>query len=281
MEQNPLVSVVVITYNSAKTVVETLESICQQTYNNIELIVSDDGSKDGTPEAVYAWLEENKSKYVDAKFLTVEKNTGTVKNLNRGIKASKGVWIKSIAGDDCLESNAIERFVDFVRENPLCRFCESDLILFSDNGNVPSNLIDIYNGFLNKASEPLDCQKKRIIRELVFTGPSWFYSRQLYSEIGGFDESFVLMEEWPFILNVLMSGTKIYVLPEKLVRYRISASSVCREKNKGLGNKLLFLDQRRFFYRVRLWYLLKNYMIAVAIVNIFRFEFTLLKYKLL
>lgn len=59
MEQ-PLVSVSVITYNSAKTVLETLESIKAQTYQNLELIVSDDCSTDNTVELCRNWIEQNK-----------------------------------------------------------------------------------------------------------------------------------------------------------------------------------------------------------------------------
>ena len=55
----PLVSICVITYNSSKTVVETLESIKNQSYSNIELVVSDDCSPDNTVELVQQWLEKN------------------------------------------------------------------------------------------------------------------------------------------------------------------------------------------------------------------------------
>lgn len=281
MNENPLVSVVVITYNSAKTVLETLDSIAAQTYKNIELIISDDCSKDDTVKLVKEWLSQNGKCFVRSEIINVAKNTGTVKNLNRGIRASKGEWIKGIAGDDCLVPNAIERYIAYVKENTMCRFCMSDLILFSEKSEIPTYLTSIYNDFIEKASEPLRNQKKRVIRELVFTGPSWFYSRSLVIEMGGFDESYEFMEEWPFTLNVLMKNNRIYVLREKLVRYRISESSVCRQKNKGLGNKILFLDKRRFFYKVRLWHLLKNFMFVVALVNIVRFEFSRLKYEFL
>ena len=94
--QCPLVSVVVITYNSAQYVLETLNSIKEQSYSNIELIISDDCSKDKTVEICRDWLAKNKEKFVRTELITVEKNTGTSANINRGIKASKGKWIKSI-----------------------------------------------------------------------------------------------------------------------------------------------------------------------------------------
>ena len=62
-EGNPLVSIIVITYNSSKYVLETLESAKAQTYQNIELIVTDDCSNDNTVEICRKWIEENKERF--------------------------------------------------------------------------------------------------------------------------------------------------------------------------------------------------------------------------
>ena len=61
IDDNPLVSVVVITYKSANTILETLESFKQQTYKNIELIVSDDCSPDHTVEVVEEWIKNKRT----------------------------------------------------------------------------------------------------------------------------------------------------------------------------------------------------------------------------
>ena len=114
----PLVSVPVITYNSAKTVIETLDSIKAQTYQNLELIVSDDCSTDNTVEVCQKWIEENKSRFVRTEVVTVEKNTGVAGNLNRAEAACRGEWIKPIAGDDVLLPNCIQDCIDYVAEHP-------------------------------------------------------------------------------------------------------------------------------------------------------------------
>ena len=69
---HPLVSVAVIAYNSAEYILETLESIKAQTYDKIELIVSDDCSLDGTVEICHKWIDANKSRFVDICIVVVE-----------------------------------------------------------------------------------------------------------------------------------------------------------------------------------------------------------------
>lgn len=78
-EKNPLVSIIVITYNSAKYVLETLESAKAQTYQNIKLIVSDDCSTDNKIEICRKWLEKNKGRFVRTELITVEQNTDCTK----------------------------------------------------------------------------------------------------------------------------------------------------------------------------------------------------------
>ena len=116
--QMPLASIVVVTFNSAAYVLETLESAKHQTYRNIELIISDDSSTDNTIGICKKWLLNNKNRFVRTKLITVEKNTGVAANCNRGIANSTSDWIKFSAGDDLLLPNCIQDNMDFVINNP-------------------------------------------------------------------------------------------------------------------------------------------------------------------
>lgn len=71
-----LVSVVVLSYRSAETIVETLDSIKNQTYPNIELIVTDDASPDNTVQVVQQWIAENEGALAAIKLVMSDKNTG-------------------------------------------------------------------------------------------------------------------------------------------------------------------------------------------------------------
>ena len=274
MINNPLVSIVVVTYNSSKTVLDTLDSIAAQTYNNLELIVSDDYSKDDTVQVVKTWIAENKKRFIRVQLLTVENNTGTVKNCNRGCIAAKGDWIKSIAGDDMLKSNCIQTFIEFTKVTPDCRMCCCDLDVFSTGNDDITKIKELYSSYFNHVREPQLEQWNRVKYNLTLPGPGYFYSRDLYEEVGGFDEEYILLEETPFVFNVLKHGYRIYPIDEKLVLYRISPSSVCRDTYSNTY-KILLSDKCRFFKKHQLPTLLKSGMYLIAIkyaINYYRIE---------
>ena len=118
-----LVSVIVITYNSAQYVLQTLESIKRQTYKNIELIVSDDRSSDNTISICKDWVIENKHIFRNVKVLQTPSNGGICHNYNYALQQANGEWIKYIAGDDILEDNCIERFVANIKPNIFLYTC--------------------------------------------------------------------------------------------------------------------------------------------------------------
>ena len=135
---NPLISVGVIAYNSAEYILDLLESVKAQTYQNIELIVSDDKSSDNTVAICKEWISKNKDRFVRAEVIVPENNTGTAGNYNRALFASNGEWVKFIDGDDILFPNCLEDNVDFVIKHPEAKVVFSDILYFEDAKN-PSN----------------------------------------------------------------------------------------------------------------------------------------------
>lgn len=277
-QELPLVSVGVITYNSSKTVIETLDSIYNQTYPNLELIISDDCSKDNTVELCNDWLEKHKERFVRVEIVTVEKNTGVTRNINRACYASKGIWIKVIAGDDCLKYNCIEEIVTFVLSNPGCQIGLCGLELFSTDSEISEEHQHRYDQYLEKAKEGLAAQQRRILKEFFLPDPGWFYSESLFEEMGGFDEKWS-GTEWSFSIKVLYSGYCFYALDKKLISYRISSNSISHEMRDRQKAAIHFYEDYHFFSEVRLPLMLKNGMIYTAYTSFIRFKKTEALYK--
>ena len=99
----PLVSVIIPTYNRASTVSEAIESVLQQTYPNVEVIVIDDGSKDNTQEVLRRYAGRIRNIY--------QENAGQMVARNRGIRESRGEIITFLDSDDLWLAHCVERHV--------------------------------------------------------------------------------------------------------------------------------------------------------------------------
>ncbi len=232
--EKPLVSIVVITYNSEKYVLETLESAKAQTYQNIELIISDDGSQDNTIEICQEWLEENKSRFSSSKLITVEKNTGIPANCNRGVNASLGEWIKIIAGDDVLINNSIEEVLKNIstkKKNLIIQtFGSAYIDVFEEKNKINTWKPSKYN-FFNKTPNN---QFKLLKYKNFLHAPSVIYHKSLFNFVS-FDEQFPKVEDYPFWILVTKQGFQISFLNVETVKYRVHADSVQNLYNKQFG----------------------------------------------
>lgn len=113
----PLVSVLIPAYNHENYIQETIESIINQTYPNIELIILDDGSKDKTWEKITELKPKCENRFVKSHFET-KQNEGTCITLNKLLKLSSGEFVYIIASDDLAKPQAIEKEVKFLQNNP-------------------------------------------------------------------------------------------------------------------------------------------------------------------
>jgi alpha-1,3-rhamnosyltransferase len=230
----PLVSIIVITYNSSKYVLETLESAKAQTYQNIELIVSDDCSTDDTVEICRKWIEDNRDRFVRTELITFEKNTGIPANCNRSFKAAQGEWVKAIAGDDLLKFNCIEIFMKFITENTYrtakCVFSLQQSFQDSFHKNNFKNIEPLVdNHVLYSPNSTAKEQFKSLIRlEKSIPGPTSFFNRKLVEDIGWFFEKYTLLEDFPLYLRILESGNKIFFINDITVYYRIHSESITK-----------------------------------------------------
>lgn len=246
MRNDILVSVCVITYNSSKSVLETLDSIYHQTYSNIELIVTDDGSKDSTISVVREWIDKFKERFFYAELLTVEKNTGTAANCNRGLAACRGEWIKYIAGDDVLLPDAIREYVNFINNRQKIEWCLAKAIFYrdfiSEECVITPPRKNIYEDFKNLNSWDANKQFEEMYLYNNLSCPTHFYKRSLLESVGRFNEKWGVLEDYPMSLTLLRSGAKCFFLDEYVMGYRYGESNVSANKSRILNKKMKLLE---------------------------------------
>lgn len=244
-----LVSVVVITYNSASYLIETLESIKDQSYQDLELIISDDCSGDNTIDLCREWLKEHNSRFTGVKIIETEKNSGVSANVNRGFNAASGAWIKLTAGDDILLPNLVEDNMNYILANPEAGVVATDILYFKEKGKEHVITGKTSKSLLNHPQLSAKDQYELYLRNYSKRINSLFISREAYFKAGGCDESFPLKEDGPLIGRLLRSGTKFHYLESTTFKYRLHENSITgKNVNKKIYTKF-HSDANTKFYK--------------------------------
>ena len=189
--RSPLVSIVIPVYNGEKYISKSIESILNQDYKNIELIIVNDGSTDKTKEIINSYT--NKSKIIH------QTNSGQSNALNNGWNISQGDILGYLSCDDELNENCISTCLTYFKNN--------DIVVVYPN----YNLIDEYDNILNEINlGPFS--KKKLIEDLVcFPGPGALFRKSIYSEIGGWDDSLTQVPDFEDWLRTAEKGNFIRV----------------------------------------------------------------------
>jgi len=243
-QYTPLVSVTVITYNSAKYVLETLESIRAQTYKNIELIISDDSSTDSTVDICRTWLNENKERFVESHLITSLVNTGIPANKNRAISKCKGEWLKSIAGDDKLLNTCISLNVNATKKSNLLFFFSKFYVL-SDDASIKNKIENLYARYY-----PLfqGNQFDNLMNYgYFFPTVTFFANIKELRKIGLYNENYPYQEDFPMWFKILKRGYSFYFIDSYTVFYRIHGNSTYN--NKFIVNKNWHKSNKLFYYK--------------------------------
>lgn len=243
----PLLSVCIISYNSSRTITDTLNSVLRQDYPQIELIVSDDGSKDGTVEISREWLSRHQDKFVCTSLLTVEKNTGIAPNFNRACKAARGEWIKLIAADDVLLPHCLSDNWKQVSGHPHIQVLLSNVIPFQTTaqGEVTQEVRPTPQEAEFFTSSAAGQMETLLIHNPIPCAPSAFYKRSALAGIGFSDERYAFVEDYPLWFHFTRAGIKLDYMPVATVKYRCE-ESITRNKQSFI-NPRYFQSIRKFY----------------------------------
>ncbi|MDT0198984.1 MULTISPECIES: glycosyltransferase [unclassified Acinetobacter] len=207
----PLVSVVIPCYNHENFVQDSIQSVIDQTYQNIELIIIDDGSKDGSVEKVQEMLPACKERFVRFEFRH-RTNKGLSATLNEALEWCEGEYYSAFASDDIMLSQKIEVQVGFFNES----FNSNILGVFGGY-----ELIDQYNNILNTSLKKYEeyAFNEIFMHQFELPAPSSLLKISKVREIGGYDPN-IKIEDWYMWLKMTESGGKLVYLPKILCRYR-------------------------------------------------------------
>lgn len=252
---NPLVTVAIVTYNSGEFVLETLDSVKNQTYQNIELILSDDCSSDDTVSKCEKWFKENGDRFVRTEIVISDINTGVSGNGNRALAKAQGEWYKNLDGDDLLAPTAIEDYVSFVTNNVSAKYVFGRVEKFERDLKSTQLTKPFFYDTLYGNGVSAQKQYKVLSKHWAGSGTSGFYSTKVLKEIGGFDERFPLMEDHPILINLTRNGIKLWLLDKTTIYYRVSSNSI---SHQNADRQIFTNSQVRVARDYKLQYLREN-----------------------
>lgn len=243
-------SVIVITYNSSEYIEECLGSVLCQTYQEIQLIVTDDCSSDNTVPIVKKWLERHHGRFVSSRLVESSVNTGVASNCNRGLKESSGEWLKFIAGDDMLVApGCISDFVESIPKK------ENVGVLFSyeyklKDGEMILNKCPYENIFFNKVMTA-ERQFRVLIKKNFLPAPAAFVKAHVLKRIGGYDESIPMCEDAVLWINMTQNGYALELIKKPLVIYRMHGGSLVDVFHRGVNIRIIS-DQIKILERIKI-----------------------------
>ncbi len=221
-----LVSIITPCYNGSKYIIETIESVLNQTYKNWEMIIVDDGSKDESSQIIKKYVnQDQRIKYI------YQNNAGSAAARNNGIRNATGRYIVLLDADDIWDEDFLTEQLAFMRKNrAICVCCAYRMIDANSKVlssiTVPKNIITIDDMLVRNH---IGC----------LTG---MYDSQKYGKIYLREELKSIRDDYAFWLDIVKLEGKAYGNPKALASYRVLATSTT-------GNKYKLLIKQYEFYR--------------------------------
>lgn len=233
MSNNPLVTVVCLCYNQQPYVSESLDSVINQLYSPIQLIIVDDFSSDNSKVTIENWRQ----KHPDIQFIDNKSNLGVTKSFNTALQEAKGEYIIDLAADDILLPHCVNKQINAFRNSS-----------FKNLGVVYGNAELISEkGSFDSYYFPVNAQKKvvkkRITGDIYKNVLSDFYSmcsvsamikKSVFDHLEGYDESLVYED-----LDFWIRASRIYefdFIDEPIMQKRIVSNSLATKFYKKNNN---------------------------------------------
>jgi len=202
---DPQVSVILPTYNRAHFLKEALESLTLQTFKDLEVVVVDDGSTDGTADIIKTY-----SSKINLRPLVLTRNYGVSRARNEGIRLSQTPWVSFLDSDDIWMPRKLEIQMKYLEKNPDVQICQTEEIWVRNGRRVNP---------MKKHEKRGGSIFERCLELCVVSPSATVLSRKLLDEVGLFDEDLPACEDYDLWLRI-SSRHPIGLIPEPLITKR-------------------------------------------------------------
>lgn len=219
-----MVTVLMPVYNAGEFLKEAIDSILNQTYEEFEFLIINDGSTDSSVNIIESYKDKR------IKLIHNIENKGLVESLNKGIEIAQGKYIIRMDADDIAEVNRIETQVDFMENNSDVAVAGSNGVIFLSDKPIIKKLTDLpikYNEI--KCKLLFECpivHSAVIIRKNILLENNYRYS-----------EKYKDTEDYGLWIEIAKNH-KIVNIPKKLLRYRIISSSITNQALKRINDRI-------------------------------------------
>ena len=241
----PLVTVAILVYKNVQYIKDCVGSVLEQDYPNIQLVICDDGSGDFDKSLVEQFVYQNNKGNIESIVVhAMEKNVGTCRNFNYALGCSKGKYVKFIAADDLFfDKDSLSKLVDAAESEKsnvvIARAPNYDMYLERKERIYPS---DEHWSQMKNASNN---QKKFfgiMSQYCLISAPSVLFNREFLKRMGGADERYHLIEDWPLWMRMLRMGEKFTFLDEAVVIYRSGGVSNGQNNDSYAKHQIEYAD---------------------------------------
>jgi len=248
---NPKISVIIPLYNHATYIKEAIDSVLNQSFDNFELIIINDGSTDNS-EGIVKDIQDKRIHYY------YQENQGTHKTLNRGISLARGTYISILNSDDMYYSTRFEEMVRILEHDSSVHAVFSYIEFIDGNGNSIRFKMGAQDNWLGHHPETSYKGNNHVILDLLagnffYTTSNLFCRKSVFDDIGYFS-NLKYIHDYEFFLR-LCYHYKVHIVEEPLLKYRFHESNALNENfsvanfetGLVLSNFLLTYDLEKFF----------------------------------
>ncbi|MGB5364344.1 MAG: glycosyltransferase family 2 protein [Aureibaculum sp.] len=204
--KNPLISIITACFNSESTIRDTIESVLNQTYNNIEYIIIDGDSTDETVSIIKSYEGNFKEKGIVYKWIS-EQDKGIYDAFNKGLRILNGEWVVFIGSDDYFKNNKlIKEILPILKQSEM----QKRYYVYGKIEHVSMN-----NVLIEVAGKPWPLQKKRFTYTMNIGHSGCFHHINLFRKHGKFNETFKIAGDYEFLLREYKDGSNNAIFIDK------------------------------------------------------------------